>query len=161
MGADIYLRSVSDKARATHEPLFHEAVERRNQAGKSGDKAAEEAAQAEVSEHYDAMYPDDGYFRDSYNKTSLFWMMDLSWGQFGGIDENGELPIEEAKKLRAQLADNDIDEAKFNKTFGGRVKTDTASSTEEWREFFADKRNRLIALLDKSIELNEPLYCSV
>ena len=50
MGADVYLRSKSDAARAKYEPLFNEA----------------------------GMYS-KGYFRDNYNPYGLFAQLGLSW----------------------------------------------------------------------------------
>lgn len=152
MGADIYLKSISDKAKAEHQPMFNAACRRREAATTEDER---KAIQAEVERHYDAMYPDDGYFRDSYNRTSLFWLYGLSWWQ-SPIDSSGHLPIDEAKTLRDKLVTTEFPRSKIESEF-----KNSDDPVDSWVEMFTNKRTRLIALLDKSIELNEPLYCSV
>ena len=157
MGADIYLKSIFDKNKAEIEPLFDAAVQRRANATTDTER---EAAQQEVAKYYDALYA-KGYFRDSYNSTSLFAMYGKSWWQLS-YDDDGYLPIEEARRLLADLKIVGINEAVFHERFGGRAQNAIGSmSTAEWREYFEKKRAHLIALLEQSIELNEPLYCSV
>lgn len=148
MGADIYLKSIFDKNEAEIKPLLDAAVQRRDNATTDTER---EAAQQEVAKYYDALYA-KGYFRDSYNDTSLFWLYGKSWWQLN-YDDGGYLPIEEARRLLADLKIVGINEAVFHERFGGRA--------PKWREYFEKKRAHLIALLEQSIELNEPLYCSV
>lgn len=80
MGADIYLNSVYQKNHDLYQPLFREAVDERNRLNRLGDTAEAEEMQKLVDEYYDKMY-EQGYFRDSYNSTSLMWLLGLSWWQ--------------------------------------------------------------------------------
>lgn len=75
MGADLYVKGY-EKHRAACGPKWEAAIERRNALppGPEHDKA-----QAEVEELFDAMHSPEWYFRDSYNSTSLFWRLGLSW----------------------------------------------------------------------------------
>ncbi len=92
MGADLYIDSIVNKAKAEHQPKFDDAVAKRDAkltelAGTPRTpetKAEVDALQKVVNEHYHAMYPDNGYFRDSYNHSSLFWQIDFSWWEITG-----------------------------------------------------------------------------
>lgn len=158
MGADIYLKSVSDKARAVWEPKLAAAAKIRDEADARGDKAGAEKAQAEVSEAYDAMFSDEGYYRDSYNRTSLFYFVGLSWWNDVKLNKKSCLSLREAKKLRNRLAEADISlatVAPYHKEHG------LQDTVLDWVKYLKEKRERLIKMLDRSIELKEPLYCSV
>lgn len=177
MGADIYLKSVYDVAYAKAKPAFEAAVAARdaylNEHGRAVRSTPQyRQLQAEVEKTYDAMYPEDGYYRDSYNTTSLFSMLGLSWWQVSGDDgegdprlgkliKNGEMYIPSMEKLLGFLKEVDLD-ARFDKWVGDLGdKKDPEFDPEEWRGYFHRKRNRLMRLLEKAIELKEPLRCSV
>jgi hypothetical protein len=55
---------------------FDEAVARRD--GLPEDSAARNEAQEDVERLYEKMY-EEGYFRDSYNASSVLWPLGLSW----------------------------------------------------------------------------------
>jgi hypothetical protein len=151
MGADLYIRSITDPAREKHTPPFNDAVKSRDViARKSGDNSqAIEAAQALVEKYYDAMYPDTGYFRDSYNNSSLFWVLGLSWWNDTGdlLDDDGNLSVDNARKLLAM-----VESAPLDIPDGAGKKAEA---------YFTEKRARFIAFLKRAIELNEPIYCSI
>jgi hypothetical protein len=200
MGADIYLESVSAKQREKFEPLFQQAVATRDKwckrtgfnahagynpahkadAAYKRQKAQYDKLQKHVSEAYDGMY-EAGYFRDSYNSSSLFWMLGLSWWKLGEelLDDERNLPIAKAKE---HLALMEAKRAEFDKLFAawvsakrkGKRKTKANPYAEEpwkfegegetvpeWEAYLRDKLDRWIALLKQSIELNEPLHWSV
>lgn len=110
MGADLYIQSISDKAREKYSPMFDAAVKRRNDAQKAGNSKRAEAIQKEVEMYHDKMYPEEGYFRDSYNGTSLFRLLDQSWWQDLGpmLNKKGELSPTKAKKLLEQMRANPV-----------------------------------------------------
>ena len=184
MGADIYLRSVNDKAKEEWQPKFDEAVNERNQlikrigeqnvVYKDGELAGPPEvveAQKKVHEAYEGLY-DQGYFRDSYNNTSLFWMLGLSWWKLSDdLDEDGTYPVEKAKELLKRFEDGDAafnenairDKLKEGDNFNedGTSKHEGGNTLDEWVGYYRDKHQRWIDLLKQSIELNEPLYWSV
>lgn len=177
MGADIYLQSVNDKARAKWEPLFKAAVAKRDSFPR--DSAEAMAAQEAVEEAFDGMNG-EGYFRDSYNATSLFGFLGWSWWNAAGVGgqkpdhkwsingdskmsvrsmtalrnaltERGEITLADAQAWRVQQ-----ERGRFPPCF-----TEPGNGVEDWRQMFEAKRLRLIAMLDQAIVLKEPLYCSV
>lgn len=169
MGADIYLESVSNKARAQYEPLFNEAVQKRNRAKTEKSKAA---WQKDVDEYYSAMFPDDGYYRDSYNPSAFLWLIDLSWWEdvTPMLDDEGYLPIEKAKTFLAMVearlpitlerVSAHLDKINAEGKEQG-LPSRIENKPEGWLERWQQDAKDLCALLRKSIELNEPLYCSL
>lgn len=159
MGADIYLNSVTDAARAKYRPLFEAACAKREKA--TG--ACREKWQAEVSKYYDLLNPDDGYFRDSYNATGLFHLLGWSWWNMGDevLDDDGHLPIDNAKDVLAKLEAVQITREEVQRYYEREDLAQGGDSVDEWFKMFTDKRERFMNLLRKSIELNEPLYWSI
>jgi hypothetical protein len=171
MGADIYLRSINKAAKAEWEPRFNAAVERRNRLDPG--TAEHVAAQALVDEAYEGMYG-AGYFRDSYNSTRLFGLLDLSWwrsiddqqGKGWSINSKGQMSIRSMRNLRRYLADRAPITATCLKSWerhnrGSATIDDGDNSLAKWAEMFERKRVNLIALLDQAVDLGEPLECSV
>src|SRR5512146_3228468 len=97
MGADLYIESISNKQKATYEPLFNAAVRARES---NKDESRKDELQAEVSKYYDLMYA-EGYFRDSYNITSVLKRLGLSWWKDVGplLNKKGYLSPTKARKL--------------------------------------------------------------
>ena len=148
MGADLYLYSLHNVCEEKYKPLFDKWVKTRDEA--TSDEAKDKA-QKKVSFYYDAMMS-DGYFRDSYNNSSLFWQYELSWWSDLGemLDKEGYLAVDECKKLLAMLEEN-------NETFEENVgKLDL-----EAREYFIKKDITFKNFLKQAIELDEPIYCSI
>jgi hypothetical protein len=158
--ADIYLSSITDRARSMYQPLFDDAVKRRKLAKTEGMKAE---WQAKVEKYCDAMHPEDGYFRDSYNATSVFQVMDLSWWELGDrlLDETDHLPIEQAKELLAMIELRPIVYERVTTHYEQNKLHESKQSIDEWFKYFVAKREKFMALLRKSIELNEPLLWSI
>lgn len=167
MGADIYLKSVYDNGRDAKEKLFEQAADKRNrlanQYGWEDGRAVE--AQKEVDEAYAALYS-DGYFRDSYNDTSLFWLLGLSWWELGDqlLDEEGFLPIDKARELLALLESRPVTSARMNEWEAACRKkgwTFSEDSPEDWRKHFEEKHVDICNMLRASIMSGEPLYWSI
>jgi hypothetical protein len=160
MGADIYLSSISDRARNMYQPLFDDAVKRRDLAKTEGMKAE---WQVKVEKYHDAMYPDEGYFRDSYNPSSVFQVMDLSWWELGDklLDDTYHLPIDKAKELLELIELRPISYERVTAHYEQHDLHESKESIDEWFKYFVAKRERFMSLLRKSIELNEPLLWSI
>lgn len=104
---------------------------------------------------------DAGYFRDSYNGTNLFWVLGLSWWHDVNLDDEGNMPGEEIKRLRQEVATRaaDVSEARLRQL---HCKIDDGeNSVESWRKFFEEKRGRLLAFFDEAIALGEPIDASL
>lgn len=174
MGADIYLRSVSDKLQAEWKPKFDAAVEARNKKYLQGMKMPEDCPEQEAVNHaYNMMYS-EGYFRDSYNSTSLFHLLGLSWwhiadakaGENHLINAKGQMPPRSCKKLiellrRKPITPETMEAWGIENAGRAIIEAEGENSLEGWRVFFWDKREALIKLCEQAIALKEPLDCSV
>ena len=67
MGADLYLDSLHQPQCDRYAPRFEQWVRTRDRAQNAADR---NKAQHQVEHYYDKMY-ECGYFRDSYNSSSL------------------------------------------------------------------------------------------
>lgn len=103
---------------------------------------------------------DAGYFRDSYNGTSLFSMLGLSWWR-DVHTEDGYLPIREIQRMREEIEARPMDVALENLLGRGCTVDEGENSVEAWRKFFDDKRRRLLDFFDKALELREPIRASL
>jgi hypothetical protein len=131
------------------------------------------------------------YFRDSYNSSNLAWLCGLSyWGENGNLDDNGCLRVERAREwlqvlsavhipqvvLHAKLnweenrrrekvaADNNYKSLAYGDLAKPELQIDDEGGEEDFRKtvlYFADKRQALMTLLQRSIDLDEPLIWSV
>lgn len=148
MGADLSIRSVYEPNRKKWEPVFNASVARRD-APSTTDKAK---AQAEVDLAYEGMCPQLGYFRDSYNRTSLLNVLGLSWWQ--DVNTDG-VNIKDVEWLRAEVVLRQVPGVEHFASWEGTTKPD------EWRTYFLEKRARLIAFLTYAIILGEPVEASL
>ena len=165
MGADIYLRSVSDAVRAEWQPKFSAAVAARDAKYRENDLRCPEddPLQVEVTRCYDKLFS-EGYFRDSYNSTSLFHLLGLSWWREDGIDSQGHMHPPAMLALIAKLESKTITDemmSEWARHADAKIEPEGDNSIASWKKMFVDKQTRLIALLKRAVELNEPLYCSV
>ena len=141
MGADLYIQSITDKAREEHQKGWGDAIAARN---------AGTGTQKEVEAAWRKLYPKEGYFRDSYNDSNLLWTMGLDyWKWFAKmLDEEGMLSVENAKLVRDEVLSREMTKI-------------PEWEDEDARAYFTEKRTRFIAFLERAIELNEPIYCSI
>lgn len=158
MGADLYIDSISDGLKKKYEPMFNRFVKLRNEADKQGIKSLSDKYQEKVEKYYDLMYS-EGYFRDSYNFTSVLNQLGLSWWRdiSPKLDDKGFMSIPKIKWLLTKIKTQEL------KILSPEViKAGYAEGTvEEWQKFFTEKRVRLIQFLEKAIELKEPIRMSV
>ncbi len=112
--------------------------------------------QVKVDEIYDFMFPDDGYFRDSYNNSSLFWILGLSWWQ-----DVGELTDDESL-LHADGAIQTLREMVMSKVIPDEVTIEGSDeNSKELGDHFKAKKARFIQFLDKALELKQPILASI
>lgn len=162
MGADLYLGNECDVASKFVKPLFDKAVALRDKYPR--DSAEAKVLQEIVTATYDAMYPEGSYFRDSYNCTSVFGTLGLSWWQDCGklLNKAGNLNGANLVKFRKMVAS-----AKQTLPTKQELLDDHATvaesgenSVESWHEMYARKRTQLLAFLDKAIKTkkNDSLF---
>jgi len=169
MGADIYLMSEYTKNKKKYESDFKKACNNRNNAliimgyrtqselwekGSNEMKEKYSALQEEVTRIFDLMYS-KGYFRDSYNDSSLLWKFGLSWWELvrkNAIEVKNEriLPTGAVKKFLKQLADNEV-------VFENNLKL----MEKHNQEYFVEKYEELKEFCKKAIKTREGLSCSV
>lgn len=162
MGADLFIEQIHTPLVNRYKPLFLAALQKRNQAPK-GSKAAT-VAQAEL-EKYAALMDSAGYFRDSYNATSVLWRLDLSWWvdvlplcdkkrylkggslvKFRQMVQNAKLNLPSHQELKGQ---------------GLKLAAEGEHSVAGWHAYFKESHARLLAFLDEAIALNTSIYCSL
>jgi hypothetical protein len=170
MGLDICLRSefteemirtVSDRVRKSYPPRW------------------EAESQKNATEYVNAIYAGyaetGAYFRDPYNRFGLLPILDIDI--YPLISDDCTLPIEAARFLLAEVESRELTPASIEVAIIGAPPNgliehmekfnggppDPAIDNIDWPAITAwltKKRETLIALLRRSIELNEPLHCS-
>jgi hypothetical protein len=149
MGADLYIQPVFTENWEQWEPLFNQAVERR-------DKAAEgslerKKVEEEVEHYFDQMYA-RGYFRDPYNDLDLLWHFRLSW--WGDIipllDSEGCLSVEQTRKFASMLKEREAN-----------LEESLAALSESDQRYFRARYRELKKFLKEAIEQNLPIECSL
>lgn len=118
-------------------------------------------AQAKVSKYHNLQYS-KGYFRDSYNSTSLFWRLGLSWWKdLGNYTRNSTLTPEGAKKLLAEIRRRKLKPLTLKELQDMHVVVDEKNTLEAWQKYFQNKKRRFIRFLETAIRLNVKVRCSV
>jgi hypothetical protein len=102
MGANLYITKLYRPQREQWEPLFDEAVQRRD--GLTAGSEEHRQAQARVEECYEKLH-EQGYFRDSYNDWNVLWKFGLSWWEdvIPMLDDESGLSVEQARNLLGML----------------------------------------------------------
>ena len=159
MGADLYIKAVYDENHKKYEVLFQKAVAKRNLLEK--DSIEEEKAQKLVSKYYDLMYS-KGYFRDSYNGTSLMWAIGLSWWKDipRYTNKAGNITPTRAKELKKVIQNSEIKITKERLIELHCEVDDDKNSVDVWKKYFQSKKRRFIAFLDLAIKLKSEIECS-
>lgn len=134
---------------------------------------------------YNEIYTDECYFRDSYNVTSLYWLLGRSWwsdvrlvdpgdeyrNEDGELTEAGLVKGLEMQRnyLEAFRPERGYFEGKFDlwlKNQKGERDSPIDFGThgngaDKWKEMFQSKIDRWIALQERAIALGELLEWSV
>jgi hypothetical protein len=161
MGADMYIHSIQKLAEKKYKKQFTYWVRKRDEYSRNYDKANADKAQEKVTQAYDKMYPDEGYFRDSYNATNLLWQLELSYwnGIDGYLDKKGYMQPDKIKEFLNQVVARELPEPEALE-LGDATIDDGENSRENWHKFFVEKRIHLIAFLGTALDRNEPIRCS-
>lgn len=121
--------------------------------------------QAKVDEYMDKM-DEVGYFRDSYNGSSLFWKLGLSWWAMGNvrgekvkvqlINSRGYITPKKAVLLLALVEALPI-------TIGDEEVAEWAPGTtkEDLVKYFTEKKARFIEFIKFAIEKKASIYASI
>lgn len=174
MGADLYIKSISNKMQAKYDPLFWAAVEKRNDLQKMGFKAEAEKAQKEVTKYSDLM-SSEGYFRDSYNGTALFAYLYLTdengkedtlswWRDITPLkDRNGNIPVKNLEKFLTIILAAELRLPTKEELIENRCQVDETGedSLEGWHKFLKEKHQKLIDMICQAIEMQEEIYASL
>jgi hypothetical protein len=149
MGADLYIEPVFTENREQWEPLFDQAVERRDRLAE--DSPEWKDAQAEVHRYFRRMYS-RGYFRDPYNHWDVLAKFDLDW--WGDIipmlDNKGRLPVSLIMEFRVMLWAR---ESLFEHSLAGLPK--------KQQRYFRRRYRALQLFLKEAIVRNRPIRCSL
>lgn len=162
MGADLYIEAIHTPVWNRYAPLFDAAVRKRDQS--PPDSAAAIAAQAEVNKYYDLMFS-AGYFRDSYNATSVLWRLDLSWWTdvIPLCNENHHLTGDGLATFRqlVQQATLTLPTRTELEAEGVTVTDEGEESLAGWHAYFREKHAQLLAFLDEARACHSSIRCSL
>jgi hypothetical protein len=178
MGADLRLKSIFDpwfadfEARGGLDPAVTDAGDR-------------------IARTYTAYESSGGYLRNGYNAGDVMWAIGLSWHTtvLPMLDDKRQLPVDRARELVAMIEERpltrervaqhaleNMDDDEQHPVMGSVMAMAHHAEEEVTRRpppptlppdiddlfgFLSRKRAILLALLRKSIELNEPLECSL
>ena len=94
----------------------------------------------------------EGYFRDPYNGWDVLWQFGLSWWNdvLPLLDDQSSLSVEKVSSLLAML---DEHQSEFDDNMAERDEKD--------RGYFQQQARELRGFLQRAIELNEPVDCSL
>jgi hypothetical protein len=166
MGADIYIVERMERSDvAEFKEKFYEYVNLRNNSIEGSDQYKQ--YDSLVKDTYDHMYPEDGYFRDSYNESSLFWMLDLSWWQDVGslIDEMNPVIIDTEEDYSRKNNDYDLDFIGIQKLLDMVVNANWHSEFDSLSEvdknYFIQKREKFINFCQNAINNKWHMTCSI
>jgi len=149
MGADLYLQSQFEPHHAKWEKRFEKAVACRDRSPEGTpeyDRAHRDARRCHAQ-----MY-EKGYFRDSYNRSSLLWQFGLSWWLDVAklLDKAHRLTPPKAQRLLDMLAEG---EPVFQANLSDLGRRE--------RRYFEEKYARFQAFLSEAIRRNESIDCSI
>ena len=159
VGADLYLKSDYEPNSERWKPYFNKWVEKRDTLRKDGKNDAADKAQAQVTKYYEKIF-EQGYFRDSYNNSSLLWMFDMSWWtDVLGVLTNskGLMSPRNAKHFLRRLEE---DEPVFEQNLK-KLEHSECDGRAEAERYFWDKYKRLKAFLQEGIKRRESIECSL
>lgn len=154
MGADLYIQSLRDCKWKLYRKQFDEAIKARDAVPPPYNQEYQEM----VETYYDKIFR-VGYFRDSYNNSNLLWRFELSyWKNDLELDENGDLPPSQARRLLAMLKER---EPIFEESLQRINDEGWSDSPAEVIAYFRTKYLRLRVFLRLAIKLNETIIWSV
>ena len=171
MGVDIYLNSV-------WEPWWANNKERLLIAPNTDAISDVSVISVAATLMYDEMRASGAYFRNGYNSSDVMWAMGLSWPHTVGgmVDSEGYLPVERARELLATIEARPLTKERLTQHYKHKVEQHPITGWlfqslgglptvppdfDNLAVLLRRRRKELIAILKKSIALNEPLLCSI
>ena len=149
MGADLFISELFDAQVATWQGLFNEAIAERDKAKHDSEEYCK--LQRRVWRYFRLMWS-EGYFRDTYDDSSLLRKFQLSWSIdiAPRLDSDDCLSVEKTKEFLVELERlEDI----FNHSL--------VDMTARERRYFRRKYQRLSGFLNQAVSLNLPIVCSL
>lgn len=172
MGADLYIPAMKTEFVKRAKTYFDRAVQKRDSCPRGSPES--EAAQKAVEYWYNRMMPSTYYFRDSYNSTSLFHQLGLSWwrdvgalideaGKLGVANEDINLPPAFVSKLLSLVKSKGISSIKVSRETLGKYCTidDGENSIKSWQEYFEKKYYQFVRFLTLAAKNNYGVYASI
>ena len=173
MGADLYRQPLFAQRYDRYQADFHAACARLQRFRtehpdravpaaisnpSSPPSADRELAEIErdIDRYWDAIYAPDAYFRDSYNESSLFWRLGLSWWSYT-LGDDSELrgselqPLYDDLRARAELLSFNI----------AQLPLDSGPDGELDQTYFLRKYDQLLAFLKGAIDADDTVIFSV
>ena len=160
MGADLYIEKLFRPQHNKVRPKFQKACKARDKFYESHGGDAHRTAtygneeykrlQKEVDKWYNLLY-DVGYFRDSYNESSVLWQLGLSWWKDVGalLNKKRNLSGANLKKFRQMVAD-------------APLKTeDYPGDDPECKGWYKRQKEELLKFLDTAIKARLSIHCSI
>lgn len=162
MGADLYIEKIHNPIIRKYQPLFEAAVLQRDSLRQKSREF--KAAQRKVSRYYDLMYS-EGYFRDSYNVTNVLNRLGLSWWTdvIPLCTKDRKLRGGRLRKFRDMVAKANLElpsKEDLEKECG-KIDDEGENSLAEWHKYFTTKRTVLLSSIDKAIEIDSAIQCSL
>lgn len=115
-----------------------------------------EKSYTDMNDLYNKIYDEYTYFRDSYNDSSILWQLGLSWWHDVMsvlTDDDGNMRPSDARRLSKLVSNRQLPTLLL-----GSFKEE---EREEWREYFTKKQQRLIRFLEKAVEDDATIECSL
>jgi hypothetical protein len=162
MGADLFIEEIHNPVWQRYAPLFKAAMRRRNQSP-PGSQAAE-TARAEAVRYSDLMFS-AGYFRDSYNITSVLACLGLSWWEdvLPLCNADRVLTGAQLRRFRLMVASAQLQlptQAELEE-YGLTVADAGTYSLAGWHDYFRERHAELLAFLDQAIACQGSIRCSL
>ena len=160
MGADLYIEKIYDKLRVQYEPEFKDAVLNRDT---TTDPREKSRWQEKVDEAWDKMYDPSGYFRDSYNNTSIMCRLGISWWQdvTPMLDKKEYLQVPSIRLLKEMVSTVELKLPTEQELINDNCQVDEKNTVESWHRYYREKREQLLQFLDNALKMEEPILCSL
>jgi len=173
MGADLYIKDIYETAQKKYRVKFESAARKRDELDAAGDKAGSKKMQKAI-ERYDALMHKDGYFRDSYNNSSVLNRLGLSWwkdvtpklDKGSNLDVGGciwlieQVKARKIRKVTKAEMERGID-IKDLKNAGWNMKNVNQRQVDSWNRYFVAKKKLLITFLQRAVKAHTPVECSL
>jgi hypothetical protein len=188
MGADIYLQSIWSRKPPFPGPVGRSGMIlfATGASPPSGPPLPDQ-----LQAFFDEARKSGGYFRSGYNSGDVMWAMGLSWpGTVVPMLDGDYLPVSRARKLIAMIEDRPLTRERvgahifehmtsgvnthpvtgrafqmINEVMAAEAGVDVvAEPPPNFDDMFASlnaRRDALLTILHKSVELDEPLFCDI